>query len=458
MSGMRSGSALTSLVFGRYDSCRGGFMTENVFDVVVAGAGFAGAAAASVLCEAGLKVAVIEARDRVGGRALTRPIEKQAEPLELGGSWIAPWHQRIRHYVELHKFKLRPTLPVVERRWHTGNELRSEGPAPPHEYEAYEAGLSRINADVRSLSTGHLKDSLGHTLTEVTMNAYLHRIDANQPLRAQAMAWWCISGNGDPDEISAAEFLSSCAYGNGTPEGMMQALGHTINPGAQQLVEEMLSRGRTTLKLGSRVDEIRQFNSGVLVTCDNGEFYRARGVVLALPLNVLANIRFAPALERRKSRAISIGHGGRAFKIWARLRGLRPGLLVTGGLAGLQWAFAEREGPNRSAYVVGFGLMDGKFDPSSAADMHSALRRFFPECEVLAFDWHDWVGDPYSRGTWVALPAKDLWIGDSSEWQNEGRIYFASADYSPSSPGWFESAVVSGEAAALQMLQMFAEA
>ena len=42
-------------------------------DVIVIGAGIAGLAAARTLAEAGLRVALIEARDRVGGRIYTVP-------------------------------------------------------------------------------------------------------------------------------------------------------------------------------------------------------------------------------------------------------------------------------------------------------------------------------------------------------------------------------------------------
>ncbi len=41
---------------------------QNIFDVVVVGAGIAGLTAARELTRSGYKVLVIEARDRVGGR------------------------------------------------------------------------------------------------------------------------------------------------------------------------------------------------------------------------------------------------------------------------------------------------------------------------------------------------------------------------------------------------------
>lgn len=55
-------------------------------EVVVAGAGMAGLACAERLAAAGLRVTVIEARDRVGGRVWTD--RSLGVPLELGASWI----------------------------------------------------------------------------------------------------------------------------------------------------------------------------------------------------------------------------------------------------------------------------------------------------------------------------------------------------------------------------------
>ncbi|MGO4815810.1 FAD-dependent oxidoreductase, partial [Cupriavidus sp. 2MCAB6] len=55
-------------------------------DVVVVGAGAAGIAAARRLGEAGLSLAVIEAGDRVGGRAWT--IRHEGLPIDLGCGWL----------------------------------------------------------------------------------------------------------------------------------------------------------------------------------------------------------------------------------------------------------------------------------------------------------------------------------------------------------------------------------
>src|SRR5712671_4415731 len=65
-------------------------MRDNTYDVVVVGAGMAGLTAARSLAEAGLKVLVAEAQDRIGGRIWTRHVSDEAglETYEREGSQI----------------------------------------------------------------------------------------------------------------------------------------------------------------------------------------------------------------------------------------------------------------------------------------------------------------------------------------------------------------------------------
>ena len=55
-------------------------------DVIVVGAGAAGVSAARVLTSAGLRVQVLEARQRLGGRVWTEHVADNA--LDLGAAWI----------------------------------------------------------------------------------------------------------------------------------------------------------------------------------------------------------------------------------------------------------------------------------------------------------------------------------------------------------------------------------
>src|SRR5205809_3272673 len=57
-------------------------------DTIVIGAGAAGLAAARSLAGRSVRVLVLEARDRVGGRVWSRPVARNATPAELGAEFI----------------------------------------------------------------------------------------------------------------------------------------------------------------------------------------------------------------------------------------------------------------------------------------------------------------------------------------------------------------------------------
>ncbi len=62
----------------------------RITDVAIVGAGLCGLALARALHAQGLSVTVIEARDRLGGRALTRHCDRTAQALDLGPTWFWP--------------------------------------------------------------------------------------------------------------------------------------------------------------------------------------------------------------------------------------------------------------------------------------------------------------------------------------------------------------------------------
>src|SRR5690349_14271715 len=85
-------------------------------DVVIVGAGAAGIAAARHLRQAGLNPLLLEARDRVGGRAWTN-VAAFGFPVDMGCAWLHsadrnPWMS----YAREQGFKIIERSPVWRRR------------------------------------------------------------------------------------------------------------------------------------------------------------------------------------------------------------------------------------------------------------------------------------------------------------------------------------------------------
>ena len=422
-------------------------------DVIVVGAGLAGAATAAVLRKRGLRVTILEARARTGGRGFARHFAISGELLEFGGAWITPWQHRIRALCVEHGVALRPRTPIVERRWFRDGALHRDGPTSNDDRLAHEHAVARIAADAMLLKAGKTWDEHGRDISTVSFADYLVRIGAPLSTCDLLSAWWTVSGNADKQRTPAAELLSSSAYVDGLTEGMADVWADTLVGGVSALSARMLESAEAELRLTQPVQSILVNGDGVVATTEGGTVFRGRAMVLATGLNPLRDIAFDPPLPQPKADAVRAGHRGRAVKIWVKARGVPVGVLVTGGRSEIEWMLSERLSEDGdAALLVGFGLADG-WSPSIPADAVAATRRFFPEAEVVSIDWHDWNADPFARGTWTATNLDAPEATAAATWRRHGPLAFASSDFAADQGGWFEGAVASGEAAAAEILE-----
>ena len=411
------------------------------FEVIVVGAGLAGATAALNLSRAGASVLILEARDRAGGRGYTREFAGTADQLDYGGAWITPWQHRIRKLCSELGIGLRPRHPVTQRRWFYDGSLHHDGPAPQRQRNAHAEALARIADDSRLLKAGQ-------DFGQETLAQYLDRIAAPSATRELVSAWWTVSGNGDKTRVPASEFLHSAAHHDGTPDGICEVWAETLVGGVQTLCERMVAASGAAIRYAATVQTIHHRGSSASLVLAGGETMHARSIIIATGLNPMAHIAFDPSLPKPKTHSLSFGHLGRAVKIWAKLEGVPVGVLATGGGHAIEWMFTERLAADGATLAVGFGVQGHNWTPSFPRNAEQAAAHFFPEARFIACDWHDWNTDPFSRGAWVASIAGHPEAHRAETWNAHGDLAFASSDFAATDAGWFEAAIISGADAA----------
>ena len=88
-------------------------MLEEQYDVIVVGAGLAGLTAARELRHAGRRVLVLEARDRLGGRAYTSTLA--GSDIELGGAHVHWFQPHI--FAEMTRYGISFRVLPIPDRW-----------------------------------------------------------------------------------------------------------------------------------------------------------------------------------------------------------------------------------------------------------------------------------------------------------------------------------------------------
>ncbi len=386
-------------------------------DTVILGGGLAGAAAALWLADIGRSATVIEARPRLGGRALSR--HWGGAVVEYGGGWIRADHGLMIQLAQRLGFALTPRAPARERRFFPGAAC----------------DLAEFFADAAQMG----ENSALHSMT---LAQYLNSRAFSPAAMREIMAWWAISGSGDAGKIGINELLApKLAHGFAAK---LEELAFTVEGGISALIEAAIrASGAEVILNDPAVALTAALSDGASVTLASGRCVQGKTALVALPLNCFGDVRFTPPLQPTQA---GLRHLGRAAKLLIRARGPMPGDLATGLAEGLRWLYADRLLPDGSTLIVGFGLADDLGQPHRA-QVAQALETAFPRAELVDFDWHDWCADPFARGTWVSPALADVPHYAPHHWQARGNLAFAGSDLYSDQQGWFEGALITAQSA-----------
>jgi monoamine oxidase len=427
-------------------------------DIAVIGAGAAGLAAADELHRKGLTVAVLEARDRIGGRILTHRDARVPLPIELGAEFL---HGEAQETERILREAGRLSIEVGGDDWEAENGRLRRG---ENQWEQIDRLFQKIDASGPDLSFAD----------------FLARSPGGKSLaRAREEARLFVQGfhAADVERLSTHSLAGSdsCEARNS----------NRVLDGYDQ-VTAWLARGlEGSLRLGCPVTDIAWEPGKVELTLETGDRTQARAAVVTVPLGVLqappdapGAIRFRPEVPRLRETLDQLAMGSVLRLIfWFReapwkqdLSGLPKnqsldclGFLFTGDETFRVWWTAH---PVRAPLAVAWcggppaAALSGH-PPGEIADRalralatHLGLPRRRVESRVLDVWTHDWQTDPWSRGAY-SYPR----VGGADAARTLARpikktLFFAGeATAEEGENGTVEGALASGRRAARQVIR-----
>jgi monoamine oxidase len=201
---------------------------------------------------------------------------------------------------------------------------------------------------------------------------------------------------------------------------------------------------RADVRLGTRVEEIAQNETGVTVRT-TGEAHAASAAIVALPVNALGAVRFDPPLSEVKREAAEEGLVSLGVKVWAKLAGGFPSMFgAAPDRFPLSFVETVAPTPDGGSVVLGFGPSAAGLSPNDPEPVARAIEELLPGARVEEVGGHDWVRDPLAGETWASYaPGRSLrWLPELE--RREGRVAFAGGDFARGWGSYMDGAIETG--------------
>ena len=454
-------------------------------DVAIVGAGFAGLTAATELHRHGKSVVVLEARNRVGGRAHNHHLG-HGKVSEAGATFVGPTQDHILALAKRFGVGKFPTYDTGDNvYWRDGLRLTYSdqtpaGIVPPDPTVAADA--AEVVTRLDHMSTKVPVDApweapLATSWDSQTLKSWAERhstYSANESFRRLvAVATRPIFG-AEAREIS---FLFTLFYiaasGDEKHPGTFERNFSTrmgaqmwrFYGGTELVTQRMAQRLGDRVVLRSPVRRILQRDRHVLVHSKRRDV-RAKRVIVAIPPTLAGRIHYYPELPPNRDQLTQRMPQGTLTKVacvydtpfW-REDGLNGTALSLNGPVN---ATFDDSPPDGKPGVV-FGFIGGdearKFTRMTAADRRAAViknfKQFFGPKAAKPREYLEtnWTGEQWTRGCPVAVPGPGVLVAYGPALRRPvGKIHWAGTETSTYWNGYMDGAVRSGERAAREIL------
>jgi monoamine oxidase len=422
-------------------------------DVVVVGGGFAGVVAARDLAQSGQSVILLEARDRLGGRAWVGEFPGTGIQIEIGGAWVAP---AVQPYVvraaARYDITFKRDLPIeTAASLVDGQRVQGVIPVPADEVGDLErAWLHIARASERIDPNLPVDAQAGLEDLDVSWDDFVAPLDLGVATREALAGWVSMYGGRRSDDWAALQILHWVAMMGHSPYNLVTSLDSKIEGGTGALVHAIAADASIDVRLDAAVASVTQSESEVTIQTTSGATFVARAAVVATPVNTWSDISFSPPLNEGKAFAARETVGGYAVKSWAIVADAPPVFLGAGSgeqSGGINWLVADRL-TDDGWLIVGFSVLPDRYDPCNPQHVERTMQAYMPGSRLVACYGHDWINDPYSKGTWAAWRPGTITGHLSQMREPEGRLAFATSDIAKFFAGWLEGALESGTTAA----------
>ena len=419
-------------------------------DVVVVGAGLAGLRAADVLVDAGASVVVLEANDRVGGRAWTHHFGN-GQWCERGAEYVDTHHTQVLELVDRFGLRLADSglrLDARKRRLDVAGRVTpfADQPSMLAEVERWESAKGALAASIDLDDLGNERAleldrrTAAQFVADLELSVYA-RVVVGRELRTEFMV--------PPDQLSLLHLAWIAALDQQTGEGREA---FRVSGGVDQLATCLAAELGDRLRLSSTVASI-DADAGI-VTTTGGDTITGRSVIVTVPAAVLSRIAISPSLPASLT-AIGWGIGAKVSTQYARRTWLDDGgdgSVISERAYGELWEATFGQQGDAGVLTALLSSNDGAALgalPDVEARVRGEVGRIFAGSAAMAGESivTNWTNEPFTLGCYSAFSPGQI----TSIWplfrQRYGRIILA-GEHTDIFAGFMEGAVRSGVRAA----------